>query len=79
MNEQQAKLYFGWTPDSRLPGQTYAHLINADADVAVLREKLRSDSGRHRRPSTTAVPRVWRTQSTAGASSVSAVRKCSGS
>jgi integrase/recombinase XerD len=38
MNDQQAKLYFGWTPDSRMPGSTYAHLIVSDANAAVLRE-----------------------------------------
>jgi len=38
MNEQQAKLYFGWTADSRTLGSTYAHLIAGDANAAVLRE-----------------------------------------
>jgi len=38
MNEQQAKVYFGWTPDSDMPGATYAHLIDADVNNAILRE-----------------------------------------
>lgn len=38
MNEQQAKLYFGWTPDSDMLGSTYAHLIDTDVNNAILRE-----------------------------------------
>jgi integrase/ribosomal protein L40E len=38
MNEQQAKVYFGWAPDSDMPGSTYAHLIDADVNNAILRE-----------------------------------------
>ncbi len=38
MNEQQAKTYFGWTPESDVIGSTYAHLTDADANNAVLRE-----------------------------------------
>jgi hypothetical protein len=37
MNESQAKAYFGWTPDSGMLG-TYAHLVDADANNAILRE-----------------------------------------
>lgn len=38
MNEQQAKVYFGWAPDSDMPGSTYAHLIDTDVNNAILRE-----------------------------------------
>jgi integrase/recombinase XerD len=38
MNEQQAKLYFGWVADSRVLGSTYAHLVSGDANVAILLE-----------------------------------------
>lgn len=38
MNEQQAKTYFGWSPDSDVIGSTYAHLTDMDANNAVLRE-----------------------------------------
>lgn len=38
MNEQQAKQYFGWAPDSDMPGSTYAHLIDTDVNNAILRE-----------------------------------------
>lgn len=38
MNEQQAKLYFGWAPDSDMPGSTYAHLLDTDVNNAILRE-----------------------------------------
>jgi integrase/recombinase XerD len=38
MNEQQAKLYFGWAADSDMPGSTYAHLIDTDVNNAILRE-----------------------------------------
>ena len=37
MNEQQAKAYFGWTPDSNMLA-TYCHLIDQDANNAILRE-----------------------------------------
>lgn len=37
MNEQQAKAYFGWTPDSDMLA-TYSHLIDQDANNAILRE-----------------------------------------
>lgn len=37
MNEQQAKAYFGWTPDSSMLA-TYSHLIDQDANNAILRE-----------------------------------------
>jgi integrase/recombinase XerD len=37
MNEQQAKAYFGWTPDSNMLA-TYCHLIDQDANDAILRE-----------------------------------------
>lgn len=37
MNESQAKSYFGWTPDSDMIG-TYSHLIDQDANNAILRE-----------------------------------------
>lgn len=37
MNESQAKAYFGWTPDSDMLA-TYAHLVDADANNAILRE-----------------------------------------
>lgn len=37
MNESQAKAYFGWTPDSSMIA-TYAHLIDADANNAILKE-----------------------------------------
>src|SRR5262249_24985155 len=36
MNEQQAKQYFGWTPDSTMLG-IYAHLMTEDTSAAVLR------------------------------------------
>jgi integrase len=38
MNEQQAKVYFGWTRDSAVLGRRYAHLIDNDANAAVLAE-----------------------------------------
>ena len=38
MNEQQAKVYFGWTRDSAILGRRYAHLIDGDANQAVLAE-----------------------------------------
>jgi integrase len=38
MNEQQAKVYFGWAADSDMPGSTYAHLIDTDVNNAILRE-----------------------------------------
>jgi len=38
MNEQQAKTYFGWMPDSDMLGSTYAHLIDTDVNNAILRE-----------------------------------------
>lgn len=38
MNEQQCKIYFGWAPDSDMPGSTYAHLIDTDVNNAILRE-----------------------------------------
>jgi integrase len=38
MNEQQAKIYFGWSADSDVIGSTYAHLTDMDANNAVLRE-----------------------------------------
>lgn len=37
MNESQAKAYFGWTPDSDMLA-TYAHLVDSDANNAILRE-----------------------------------------
>jgi len=37
MNESQAKSYFGWTPDSKMLA-TYSHLIDQDANNAILRE-----------------------------------------
>lgn len=37
MNEQQAKSYFGWTPASDMLA-TYSHLIDQDANNAILRE-----------------------------------------
>jgi integrase/recombinase XerD len=37
MNEAQAKSYFGWTPDSGMLG-TYSHLVDQDANNAILRE-----------------------------------------
>jgi integrase/ribosomal protein L40E len=37
MNEQQAKCYFGWTPSSSMLA-TYSHLIDQDANNAILRE-----------------------------------------
>ena len=37
MNEQQAKAYFGWTPGSNMLA-TYSHLIDQDANNAILRE-----------------------------------------
>ena len=37
MNESQAKAYFGWTPDSDMLA-TYSHLIDQDANNAILRE-----------------------------------------
>jgi integrase/recombinase XerD len=36
MNEQQAKQYFGWAPNSTMLG-VYAHLMTQDTDAAVLR------------------------------------------
>lgn len=36
-NEQQAKSFFGWTPDSDMLA-TYSHLIDQDANNAILRE-----------------------------------------
>jgi ribosomal protein L40E len=36
-NEQQAKAFFGWTPDSGMLA-TYSHLIDQDANNAILRE-----------------------------------------
>lgn len=38
LNEQQAKIYFGWSADSDMPGSTYAHLIDTDVNNAILRE-----------------------------------------
>ena len=38
MNEQQCRTYFGWTPDSDMPGSTYAHLLDTDVNNAILRE-----------------------------------------
>jgi len=38
MNEQQAKTYVGWTPESDVIGSTYAHLTDSDANNAILRE-----------------------------------------
>ena len=38
MNEQQAKVYFGWTRDSSVLGLRYAHLVDGDANAAVLQE-----------------------------------------
>jgi len=37
MNESQAKSYFGWTSDSEMLA-TYSHLIDQDANNAILRE-----------------------------------------
>jgi integrase/ribosomal protein L40E len=37
MNEQQAKCFFGWTPSSDMLA-TYSHLIDQDANNAILRE-----------------------------------------
>jgi site-specific recombinase XerD len=37
MNEAQAKKYFGWTPNSDMLA-TYSHLVNEDANNAILRE-----------------------------------------
>jgi integrase/recombinase XerD len=37
MNEQQAKSYFGWTPDSDMLS-VYSHLVNQDSNDAILRE-----------------------------------------
>jgi len=37
MNEQQAKAYFGWTPDSGMLA-TYSHLVDQDANNAILKE-----------------------------------------
>jgi integrase/ribosomal protein L40E len=37
MNESMAKSYFGWTPDSGMLG-TYSHLVDQDANNAILRE-----------------------------------------
>jgi hypothetical protein len=37
MNEQQAKTYFGWAPDSGMLA-IYSHLTSADANSALLRE-----------------------------------------
>jgi len=37
MNESQAKAYFGWMPGSDMLA-TYAHLVDADANNAILRE-----------------------------------------
>ena len=37
MNESQAKSYFGWSPDSNMLA-TYSHLIDQDANNAILRE-----------------------------------------
>ena len=37
MNEQTAKAYFGWTPQSDMLA-TYSHLIDQDANNAILRE-----------------------------------------
>jgi hypothetical protein len=37
MTEAQAKVYFGWTPESEQLA-TYAHLVDADANNAILRE-----------------------------------------
>ncbi len=36
-SESQAKRFFGWTPDSDMLA-TYAHLIDADSNAAILRE-----------------------------------------
>jgi integrase len=36
-SEGQAKRYFGWTPDSDMLA-TYAHLVDADSNAAILRE-----------------------------------------
>lgn len=47
MNEQQSKLYFGWSPDSDMPGSTYAHLIDSDVNNAILRENHLSPQQQH--------------------------------
>ena len=36
LNEAQAKVYFGWVPDSKMLS-TYAHLVTRDANDAILR------------------------------------------
>jgi integrase len=36
--EQQAKMYFGWSPNSEQLA-TYAHLVDGDANIALLRER----------------------------------------
>lgn len=35
INEAQAKIYFGWTPDSKMLSD-YSHLVSRDADTAIL-------------------------------------------
>jgi len=37
MNESQAKIYFGWAPDSKMLA-TYSHLIDQDVTNAILKE-----------------------------------------
>lgn len=46
MNESQAKNYFGWTPDSTMLA-TYSHLIDQDANNAILRENNLSPERQH--------------------------------
>jgi integrase len=46
MNESQAKSYFGWTPDSGMLG-TYSHLIDQDANNAILLENNLTPQRQH--------------------------------
>lgn len=47
MTEAQAKRYFGWAPDSDMLS-TYAHLIDSDANDAILRENHLEPTLEHR-------------------------------
>ena len=59
INEAQAKVYFGWTPDSRVLAE-YSHLVSRDADQAILAIngiKVEKDA---QRPQIVACPRCQR-------------------
>lgn len=45
MTEAQAKRYFGWAPDSDMLA-TYAHLVDSDANNAILKENQLTPTAR---------------------------------